>query len=306
MWPVGPPGARRGALRFRFAVCNYASVMPLSLDAGGPAPAKKLGLPQVAADDVKRFHEQGFLAVERFTTAEDLERIKALLGELYRRFRELPPRHAVDLGDEAQPDGAPQIPEINWALELAPKLRTTLAFARCGAVAEQLLGCRAIHTGYDHAILKPPHNERATAWHQDQAYTEDRGPLSSVHFWIPMHDVTVEMGCMHFVPGSHLGPLVPHQRRGGRAHAMEAETVDGALAVACPLPAGGATVHLPRTLHYSGPNRTDRPRLAWSLEFGPPRTRWWRRYLGALSRSMTVTIGIVSLCRATRTPAARA
>src|SRR2546422_9486505 len=134
----------------------------------------------------------------------------------------------------------PQIPEINWTLRLAPRVRGTLAFARCGALAEQLLRCRALHTGYDHAILKPPHNERATPWHQDQAYTEDRGPLCGVHFWIPMHEATVEMGCMHFIPGSHLGEVGPHRRRAS-AHVMEAETVATSAAVACPLPAGGGT-----------------------------------------------------------------
>lgn len=276
--------------------------MELSLDADGSAPARRLGLPPLSAEEVERFHRQGFLVIERFTTPADLARIRAILGGLYGRFRELPPQHTVDLGDEARHDGAPQIPEINWTLRLAPQLRSTLAFARCGALAEQLLGCRALHTGYDHAILKPPHNERATPWHQDQAYTaQDRGPLGSVHFWIPMQEVTIEMGCMHFIPGSHLGTVVPHRRRDGRtnAHVMEAESVDASAAVACPLPVGGATVHLPRTLHYTGPNTTDLVRLAWSLEFGRPRTRWWRRYLNAcLSRSTAVSAGVTGVCHA--------
>src|SRR4029079_17423601 len=55
------------------------------------------------------------------------------------------------------------------------------------------------------------------------------------------------------------------------AHALEAEDVDVSRAVACPLRAGDVTVHMPRTLHYPGPNLTATPRLAWSLEFGPRR-----------------------------------
>jgi len=47
--------------------------------------------------------------------------------------------------------------------------------------------------------------------------------------------------------------------------------VDVSRAVACPLRAGDVTVHFPRTLHYTGPNLTAVPRLAWSLEFGPRR-----------------------------------
>ena len=33
---------------------------------------------------------------------------------------------------------------------------------------------------------------------------------------------------------------------------------------------------MPRTLHYTGPNLTAIPRLAWSIEFGPRRPLAWR------------------------------
>jgi hypothetical protein len=56
----------------------------------------------------------------------------------------------------------------------------------------------------------------------------------------------------------------------------EAVGVDAAAAIACPLPLGGATVHLPRTLHHTGPNLTAMPRLAWSLEFAPRGRSSWR------------------------------
>ena len=50
------------------------------------------------------------------------------------------------------------------------------------------------------------------------------------------------------------------------------DPVDGAAAVACPLPAGGATFHLSRTLHYAGENRTAAPRRAYIMMFGTPPT----------------------------------
>ena len=37
--------------------------------------------------------------------------------------------------------------------------------------------------------------------------------------------------------------------------------------VSCPLPKGGVTFHNQRTLHYTAPNETDRPRLAFPTEF---------------------------------------
>jgi ectoine hydroxylase-related dioxygenase (phytanoyl-CoA dioxygenase family) len=41
-------------------------------------------------------------------------------------------------------------------------------------------------------------------------------------------------------------------------------------AVPCPIPAGGATIHHCRTLHYTGPNRSSGPRRAYILGFGAP------------------------------------
>jgi ectoine hydroxylase-related dioxygenase (phytanoyl-CoA dioxygenase family) len=81
------------------------------------------------------------------------------------------------------------------------------------------------------------------------------------------------MGCMQFIPGSHREQIRRHHRLQHlrHAHALEADNVDVTQAVACPLRAGDVTVHMPRTLHYTGPNSTPIPRLAWSLEFGPRR-----------------------------------
>jgi ectoine hydroxylase-related dioxygenase (phytanoyl-CoA dioxygenase family) len=77
------------------------------------------------------------------------------------------------------------------------------------------------------------------------------------------------MGAMQFVPGSHKRGLLPHRHDDDpRANVLTvAEPVDPARAVACPLERGGATFHHYQTLHYTAPNSTDRPRLAYPVEF---------------------------------------
>src|SRR3989442_13301515 len=108
--------------------------MRLSVNARGPSPVKKLGLPALSTEDIDRFHRQGFLAIERFTTPQDLARIRITLDELYARFRQLPPEPSLDPRDQGRPNGPPQIPAIHWTLRLAPPLAGKLAFARCGAL----------------------------------------------------------------------------------------------------------------------------------------------------------------------------
>jgi ectoine hydroxylase-related dioxygenase (phytanoyl-CoA dioxygenase family) len=225
---------------------------------------------ELTDEAVARFHRQGFMVVTDLTTREDLDTVSRLLAGLYRRFAELmDARRAHDLGSE-QHDARP-ILEINQTVDLEPRLADTLTYRRCASLAERLLGRRVEHR-FDHAIYKPPFNGAATSWHQDEAYALERKILS-VHFWVPLQDVTRDMGCMEFIPGSHRGALGRHHRRDRLrdAHALELVGLDTSASVPCPIRAGDATVHFPRTVHYTGPNRTGTPRMAWALEFGPRR-----------------------------------
>ena len=220
---------------------------------------------------IAHFHQLGFMIITDLTTPEDLDDVARLLAGLYRRFRELmDARRAHDLGSERN-DARP-ILEINQTVDLEPRLAETLTFRRCSALAERLLGQPVEHR-FDHAIYKPPFNGAATSSHQDEAYALERR-IRSAHFWVPLQDVTRDMGCMEFIPGSHRGALGRHHRldRLRDAHALELVGLDTSQAVPCPIRAGDATVHFPRTVHYTGPNRTGTPRLAWALEFGPRRS----------------------------------
>jgi ectoine hydroxylase-related dioxygenase (phytanoyl-CoA dioxygenase family) len=92
----------------------------------------------------------------------------------------------------------------------------------------------------------------------------------SCNFWMPLQDTSLDMGCMEFIPHSHLGNLKPHHPVGHdpKVHTLETDGISGKNAVKCPLPAGGVTIHQPKTLHYTGPNNSDKWRRAWILVFG--------------------------------------
>jgi hypothetical protein len=240
-----------------------------------------LDVPAISAEG---FARDGFLSIESLTTLEDIELIRSLLDPLFDKFHSLGDR-AVDLAGPREPGMALRSPEVNEALILEPKLRQTKTYARCREIARQLLG---VPVGYqfDHAIFKPPHNKTPTPWHQDEAYSAGPIPLRSAHFWIPLQPATVSNGCMWFVPGSNRGPLLPHHVASNRFKGANAPTkgatlaaynVDDSTAVACPLPTGGATVHHPLTLHYTGANESNDYRKVWILHFGA--YGWLRRRL---------------------------
>jgi len=255
-----------------------------------PAPAVPAAtgapafLPQPATVSAADFARNGFLSIPALTTEADTEQVRALLDPLFARFDTLGER-AVDLAGPRTPGQPLRSPEINEALILEPRLKNTLTYLRCREVARHLLG---VPVGYqfDHAIFKAPQNGTPTAWHQDEAYSHEPIPLRSVHFWIPLQAVTESNGCMWFIPASHRGPLRQHRLLNTRTDGSNKKVAGGTLvtdnvddtnAVACPLAIGGATVHHPLTLHYTGANQSDSVRKAWIIHFGA--YGWFRRRL---------------------------
>lgn len=228
-------------------------------------------------EEVRRFSEEGYLSIARPLVGPDgLAEVRRLLDGLFDRADRLPQETYRNLGA-----GVGTIPQIDNPRLLTPALTSTAAFSAVRDVATQLLGT-AVRCTYDHVIYKPPHNQAATDWHQDLAY-EGVPKHGTVHLWMPLQDVAVANGCMQFIPYSHRGGLARHEHRASdpTAHALHVD-VDQANAVACPLPAGGVTVHTPTTLHYTGPNDTDEVRRAWVLHFGAEDRAAWQL---TLSRS---------------------
>ncbi len=226
----------------------------------------------ISLEQATQFRTDGYLAVSDALTTAALEEVRQVLDPLFASPERLSHGVYQDLAVGERMTSSPRArsPEINRVLRLRPELARTEAFLTCKRIAEAIAG-RTMLYSFDHAIYKAPHNEAATPWHQDQAYTGHRRSLDTIHFWIPLQEVTEENGCMHFVPGSHRIAMRSHTRSTGGSPtltaAIDAEVV--AKARVCALPAGGITLHTPLTLHYTGPNRTCQTRRAWVVHFGP-------------------------------------
>lgn len=227
----------------------------------------------ITADQVERFHRDGFLSVPRLADADEVARLRAAYDRI---FAERAGRAEGNQFDLAGADGEGEeakLPQILDPAKYAPELAEGAYLERANAIAQALLGPGA-SVGVAHAILKPARHGAPTPWHQDEAYWDPNLDYQSISIWVPLQDTSVEMGCMQFIPGSHIGEVREHQPIGGdiRVHGLECLSVDDSEAVPCPLGAGGCTIHLGRTLHYAGPNQTDTPRRALILMGGLPAT----------------------------------
>jgi len=226
----------------------------------------------VSAEDVKRqLFEDGFVALPHLIGLDEVAEVRDIVAHCFergvqKRAKDIRGVRLSELGDAPEKDGA--IVELTNLAILEPTLTETRFFKKAHALSRAILG-RGTQPRFDHAIDKQPHSDQPTRWHQDCAYSS-RLTLSvrKLHWWLPMHDVNVENGCMHFARGSHNGPYLPHVpvRAGGQSMMTSAPCT--ADIVACPLAMGGATIHMPKTLHFASPNRSDQRRLAWIVHFG--------------------------------------
>ena len=96
-----------------------------------------------------------------------------------------------------------------------------------------------------------------------------RARVPRARCWLPLHDVSEEMGTMQFVPGSHRRGVLPHHPKDGDVSAPPADRATSTRRPPSPARSRPADARstTPRTLHFTAPNVTDRPRLACPTEF---------------------------------------
>jgi phytanoyl-CoA hydroxylase len=118
-------------------------------------------------------------------------------------------------------------------------------------------------------IFKQPHIGGEVNCHTDHTFLWTE-PRTCVGFWFAIDDATTENGCMWALPGGQAIPVKSRFHRVGDGTETEMEVFD-----ASPYPTDGlVALEAPRgTLilldgqlpHLSGPNRSDKPRHAYTL-----------------------------------------
>lgn len=228
--------------------------------------------PPLTSEQVAFFRDKGFLALPELVPLDEVETMREVYDRLFER------RAGREVGDQFDLAGTDEegveavLPQILNPSHYAPELAEGRYRQFALEICRRLLGPEA-ELGGDHAILKPARIGSETPWHQDEAYWDEGVLHEAVSIWIPLQEATLENGCMWFLPGSHREAVLPHRPLGDdpRIHALEVvDPIDNSAAVACPIPAGGCTIHHCRTLHYTGPNRSEAPRRALILGAGVP------------------------------------
>jgi ectoine hydroxylase-related dioxygenase (phytanoyl-CoA dioxygenase family) len=223
---------------------------------------------------IEFFREHGFLQLEQISPPDEVLFLKNVYDRLFAEKAGREQGAYFDAVSTDEDNDKPHTsPQIIDPILFAPELKKTIFRANSLSIAKQLLGSKA-YGSFEHAILKPPGIGAPTPWHQDEAFRLDYPPgYDEISIWMPLQPVDATNGCMHFLPGSHRQRVLRHASPSNdpRIHALTCvDNFDQTKAVACPLPAGGCTIHHTRTLHYSGANTSSNPRRAYILAFALP------------------------------------
>lgn len=229
-------------------------------------------------EQIDFFWKNGFLAVEQISTPEEIEVMRAAYDKIFQQRAGRDEGNQFDLAGSDEEGKEAALPQILNPAKYAPELKDTQAEANARAISEQLFArvgdVANVGGGVAHAIFKPAHSGATTPWHQDEAYWGPEFEYNSLSVWMPLQAATLENGCMQFIPGTHQWDVKQHHsiNHDPRIHGLEIEPefIDESKAVACPLPPGGCTLHLSRTMHYTGPNKSDIPRRALIMSYGLP------------------------------------
>jgi ectoine hydroxylase-related dioxygenase (phytanoyl-CoA dioxygenase family) len=234
----------------------------------GPPPSGDLTV-RLREEQIEAFDRDGFTHVERITTDEELAWLEPLYDALFASGVGAWRGGYFDLSRPYESEGLDLVPQVLMPEVRFPALRQTLLLRNAVAIGAQLLGVPEEKVrSWGHMILKPPRVGGELPWHQDEAYWDTGFRYRALGCWMPLDPATRESGCMHFLPGSHLGPVREHRHIGDdpNVHGLVSDGVDARTEVAVPLAPGGATFHHCRTLHRTPPNQSSRVRRAWANE----------------------------------------
>ena len=227
----------------------------IRLDARGP----------LAEQDVEAFWRDGHVLLRGLLSSAEAAHVRsAVTEEAERQF-------AVQEGRTSF-GGA-----FHQAQNLRRKSEAVAAFAlspRLGQVAAQLLRVPSVRIYHDQALFKPPGGP-ASAWHQDQYFWPLRTDRS-LGLWMPLTQVTLDMGGMRYASGSDLvGDQGQHtiNDESERHFAQVISDHDLPVASGESYQPGDCAFHFGWTVHGADANRSGQVREAAVVTFYPDGTR---------------------------------
>ena len=242
---------------------------------GFRSPAAVAGLIARARQIVEEFEPSGAGSV--FTTRDQARTADAYFLASADRISCFFEEQAFGPDGRLRQPKAESINKIGHALhDLDPVFDRFSRGADMSAVAAGL-GLAQPQAWQSMVIFKPPRIGGEVGWHQDASFLITE-PVSVVTFWFALEEATLENGCLWVEPGGHRRRLRQRFVREGDAVRMvtldSTPWPDASSAVPLEVAAGTLVCFHGRLPHFSGPNRSERSRHAYTLHVTDGACRW--------------------------------
>lgn len=213
---------------------------------------------------IQRYRQQGFIRIPNIISKEEAATYRQAALDTAARLQDRNTQSAKKVFSQ----------HVNvWLQDETMKALTS--HPNIAAVATKLAGV-PLRLWHDHILIKQPHNEAPTHYHQDGPFwPHDNRPGHSLSAWVALVDVPVERGCMTFIPEQHnTVDLRPQNLRDERDLMDLAPEMQWQERITIPLRAGDCTFHHQFTPHMATANTTDDPRVAHIIIFMDADTRY--------------------------------
>ena len=214
---------------------------------------------------IARFHEDGFLVVERLIEPEAAVHLASRIAPLFRGEFEIG-LYPDEWNWREGKDSADLTRQICNAWKSDRHVARAVLHPRVGLWCARLHGWPGARINQDNVLWKPP-SARSLAFHQDDSYQQWVVPPEICTCWIALDATSETGGTIEYVVGSHRWGLAPPASRFHAPDDYEREMHEAAAragavpeVVRIEVPAGGGVFHHGRTFHGSGTNRGVAPR----------------------------------------------
>jgi ectoine hydroxylase-related dioxygenase (phytanoyl-CoA dioxygenase family) len=219
-------------------------------------------------DQIAFYNSQGYLVVPEVLAPSELQALRDATRELEEQAAQL---DASDHRFQLEPErgnGRSLIYRVLDPILLHPTYERMMQHPRVVDLIADLFGSENIKLHHTKMFTKYPEKGSAVHWHQDFAYFPHTN-FDLLAVMVMLDDSTEENGCLQVVPGSHRDGPIGHAHADPNSAAVldVGDMVRDRTKVPVIVPAGGVSVHHCCVLHGSAPNRSERPRRAFIVQY---------------------------------------
>ncbi len=243
----------------------------------------------VAEKQIRFFEENGYLKYGKALEPSEVEAMRSGLDRIIQLELRESDASSPEFGyghdrDGESPEGRPAraIHQYVNMWKRDPAYEAAIHHPVIAGAARGLLRTPETRLWHDQVISKPPKDNGHFRFHQD-FYFWPLWPSKIVSCWLALDDATVENGCMHVIPKSHVDPRFTPDARAAEAAGKpvpdsngttnlpssrdEVARLDASHGTPVELKAGECMFHHCLNFHATPANITDRQRRAFVMIF---------------------------------------